>query len=84
MGSNLQRVAFFLNDLVTLCGSSFLRLGSSDFLANKKPKTSKLLPVILMSLELAKINEKFRGDYLDMNIRETDIYEEGRNFQEFA
>ena len=26
----------------------------------------------------AKINEKFRGDYLAMNIRETDIYEEGR------
>ena len=32
-----------------------------------------------MSLELAKINEKFRGDYLAVNIRETDIYEEGRN-----
>ena len=31
-----------------------------------------------MSLELAKINEKFRGDYLAVNIRETDIYEEGR------
>ena len=30
-----------------------------------------------MSLELAKINEKFKGDYLAMNIRETDIYEEG-------
>ena len=27
----------------------------------------------------AKINEKFRGDYLAVNIRETDIYEEGRN-----
>ena len=27
----------------------------------------------------AKINEKFKGDYLAMNIRETDIYEEGRN-----
>ena len=27
-----------------------------------------------------KINEKFRGDYLAMNIRETDIYEEGRNY----
>jgi len=26
-----------------------------------------------------KINEKFKGDYLAMNIRETDIYEEGRN-----
>ena len=26
----------------------------------------------------AKINEKFRGDYLAVNIRETDIYEEGR------
>ena len=26
-----------------------------------------------------KINEKFRGDYLAVNIRETDIYEEGRN-----
>ena len=25
-----------------------------------------------------KINEKFKGDYLAMNIRETDIYEEGR------
>ena len=33
-----------------------------------------------MSLELAKINEKFRGDYLAVNIRETDIYEEGRNY----
>ena len=32
-----------------------------------------------MSLEQAKINEKFKGDYLAMNIRETDIYEEGRN-----
>ena len=32
-----------------------------------------------MSLELAKINEKFRGDYLAVNIRETDIYEEGLN-----
>ena len=30
-------------------------------------------------MELAKINEKFKGDYLAMNIRETDIYEEGRN-----
>ena len=28
-------------------------------------------------MELAKINEKFKGDYLAMNIRETDIYEEG-------
>ena len=26
----------------------------------------------------AKINEKFRSDYLAVNIRETDIYEEGR------
>ena len=26
-----------------------------------------------------KINEKFKGDYLAVNIRETDIYEEGRN-----
>ena len=25
----------------------------------------------------AKFNEKFKGDYLAMNIRETDIYEEG-------
>ena len=32
-----------------------------------------------MSLELAKINEKFRSDYLAVNIRETDIYEEGLN-----
>ena len=32
-----------------------------------------------MSLELAKINEKFRSDYIALNIRETDIYEEGRN-----
>jgi len=30
-------------------------------------------------VELAKINEKFKGDYLAMNIRETDIYEEDRN-----
>ena len=30
-------------------------------------------------MEQAKINEKFKGDYLAMNIRETDIYEEGRN-----
>ena len=28
----------------------------------------------------AKINEKFRSDYLAVNIRETDIYEEGRNY----
>ena len=26
-----------------------------------------------------KINEKFKDDYLAVNIRETDIYEEGRN-----
>ena len=26
-----------------------------------------------------KINEKFRSDYIALNIRETDIYEEGRN-----
>ena len=26
----------------------------------------------------AKINEKFRSDYLAVNIREADIYEEGR------
>ena len=26
----------------------------------------------------AKINEKFRSDYLAVSIRETDIYEEGR------
>ena len=25
-----------------------------------------------------KINEKFRSDYIALNIRETDIYEEGR------
>ena len=30
-------------------------------------------------MELAKINEKFKGDYLAVNIRETDIYEEDRN-----
>jgi predicted transposase/invertase (TIGR01784 family) len=30
-------------------------------------------------VENAKINEKFRSKYLAVNIRETDIYEEGRN-----
>jgi predicted transposase/invertase (TIGR01784 family) len=30
-------------------------------------------------VEKAKINEKFRSKYLAVNIRETDIYEEGRN-----
>ena len=33
----------------------------------------------LQKSKKAKINEKFKGDYLAMNIRETDIYEEGRN-----
>ena len=31
-----------------------------------------------MNLKTAKINEKFRSKYLAVNIRETDIYEEGR------
>jgi len=31
----------------------------------------------LQKSKKAKINEKFKGDYLAMNIRETDIYEEG-------
>ena len=30
-------------------------------------------------IETAKINEKFRSKYLAVNIRETDIYEEGKN-----
>ena len=30
-------------------------------------------------VENAKINEKFRSKYLAVNIRETDIYEEGKN-----
>ena len=30
-------------------------------------------------VEKAKINEKFRSKYLAVNIRETDIYEEGKN-----
>ena len=32
----------------------------------------------LQKSKQAKINEKFRSDYLAVNIRETDIYEEGR------
>ena len=32
-----------------------------------------------MNLKTAKINEKFRSKYLAVNIRETDIYEEGKN-----
>jgi hypothetical protein len=32
-----------------------------------------------MNLKTAKINEKFRSDYIALNIRETDIYEEGLN-----
>jgi flagellar biosynthesis/type III secretory pathway protein FliH len=32
-----------------------------------------------INLKTAKINEKFRSKYLAVNIRETDIYEEGKN-----
>ena len=39
---------------------------------NVEPKINHLI-------ETAKINEKFRSKYLAVNIRETDIYEEGRN-----
>lgn len=34
-----------------------------------------------MSLELAKINEKVKGDYLAENIRETDIYEKVKTME---
>ena len=44
-----------------------------------KEATDDFTDKINYIVEQAKINEKFKGDYLAMNIRETDIYEEGRN-----
>ena len=46
---------------------------------DSKEATDDFTDKINHIVELAKINEKFKGDYLAMNIRETDIYEEGRN-----
>ena len=44
---------------------------------DSKEATDDFTDKINHIVELAKINEKFKGDYLAMNIRETDIYEEG-------
>ena len=46
---------------------------------DSKEATDDFTDKINYIVEQAKINEKFKGDYLAMNIRETDIYEEGRN-----
>ena len=46
---------------------------------DSKEATDDFTDKINHIVEQAKINEKFKGDYLAMNIRETDIYEEGRN-----
>jgi len=45
---------------------------------DSKEATDDFTDKINHIVEQAKINEKFKGDYLAMNIRETDIYEEGR------
>ena len=47
---------------------------------NSKEATDDFTDKINHIVELAKINEKFRSDYIALNIRETDIYEEGRNY----
>ena len=44
---------------------------------DSKEATDDFTDKINYIVEQAKINEKFKGDYLAMNIRETDIYEEG-------
>ena len=44
---------------------------------DSKEATDDFTDKINHIVEQAKINEKFKGDYLAMNIRETDIYEEG-------
>ena len=44
---------------------------------DRKEATDDFTDKINHIVEQAKINEKFKGDYLAMNIRETDIYEEG-------
>ena len=44
---------------------------------NSKEATDDFTDKINHIVELAKINEKFRSDYIALNIRETDIYEEG-------
>ena len=46
---------------------------------DSKEATDDFTDKINYIVEQAKINEKFKSDYLAMNIRETDIYEEGRN-----
>jgi len=51
--------------------SSFLKYIDS------KEATDDFTDKINYIVEQAKTNEKFKGDYLAMNIRETDIYEEG-------
>ena len=44
---------------------------------DRKEATDDFTGKINHIVEQAKTNEKFKGDYLAMNIRETDIYEEG-------
>ena len=53
----------------------------SNFLKyiDSKEATDDFTDKINHLIETAKINEKFRSKYLAVNIRETDIYEEGRN-----
>ena len=46
---------------------------------DNKEATDDFTDKINHIVEQAKINEKFRSDYLAVNIRDTDIYEEGRN-----
>ena len=52
----------------------------SNFLKyiDSKEATDDFTDKINHLVKKAKINEKFRSDYLAVNIRETDIYEEGR------
>ena len=45
---------------------------------DSKEATDDFTDKINHLVKKAKINEKFRSDYLAVNIRETDIYEEGR------
>ena len=53
----------------------------SNFLEyiDSKETTDDFTNKINHLIETAKINEKFRSKYLAVNIRETDIYEEGKN-----
>ena len=71
--------AMFLNQEEEAMNEQDVEISNFLKYIDSKEATDDFTDKINHLIETAKINEKFRSKYLAVNIRETDIYEEGRN-----